>query len=98
MVESAALLWSVLDSAVIAMVVWAGTAVGAVKVVAAPLAVCAGKKLPQFGWLPQVAIQSTPALAGSFVTVADTCAWVPTGSVAGGSCASAMDMRGVWDG
>ena len=71
---------------------------GAVKVVAAPLSVWAGEKVPQFGALPQVAIQSTPALAGSLLTLADTCAWVPTGSVVGGSCVIAMDMSGVCDG
>jgi len=89
------LLWSVVERAVTAMVFCAGTAGGAVKVVAAPLAVCAGEKFPQFAALPHVAIQSTPALAGSFATVAETCAEVVTGIAAGGACVSATDMTGV---
>jgi hypothetical protein len=92
-----ALLWSVVERAVTAMVWWAGTAGGAQKVVAAPLAVCAGVKCPQLPALPQMATQSTPALAGSLFTVAETCAEVLTGSVAGGSCVSATDMSGVCD-
>jgi len=97
-VNAEALLWSVVESAVTAMVLWGGTAAGAQKVVAAPLSVCAGEKYPQFAVLPQVAIQSTPALAGSLFTVADTWAEVLTGSVVGGSCTSAMEMTGVCDG
>lgn len=89
------LLWSVVERAVTATVFLAGTAGGAQKVVAAPLAVCGGVKCPQLPALPQMATQSTPALAGSLLTVAETCAEVLTGSVAGGSCASAMDMSGV---
>lgn len=95
--NAAALLWSVAERAVTAMVLCAGTAGGAQKVVLAPLSVCAGVKCPQSVALPQVAIQSTPALAASLLTVADTCAEVLTGSVAGGSCASAMEITGVWD-
>jgi len=97
--NAAALLWSVVESAVTAMVLWGGTPAGARNVVAAPLAVWAGLKLPHFAvTLPQVATQSTPALAGSLLTVAETCAEVLTGSTAGGSCASAMEMSGVCDG
>ena len=92
-----ALLWSVVERAVTAMVACGGTARGAVNMVAAPLAVCAGEKLPQFAALPQVAIQSTPAFAGSFVTVADTCTELPTVNMVGGSCISATDMTGVCD-
>jgi hypothetical protein len=50
---------------------WAGTALGAVKVVVSPLAVCAGENEPQ-GALAHSASQSTPALAGSPLTVAET--------------------------
>lgn len=92
-----ALLWSVVESAVTAMVLWGGTPGGAQKVLAAPLSVCGGTKCPQFVELPQVAIQSTPALAGSLLTVAETCAEVLTGSVAGGCCTIVTDMTGVWD-
>jgi hypothetical protein len=92
------LLWSVVERAVTATVFCAGTPAGAVKVVTAPLAVCAGEKDPQPDvLLPQRAIQSTPALAGSFATVAATCACVVTGSVAGGSWVIATDMIGVCD-
>jgi len=48
--------------------------------------------------LPQVAIQSTQGLAGSLLTVAETCAEVLTGSLAGGSCINATEMSGVCDG
>ncbi len=49
----------------------------------APLAVCAGLKVPQ---LPVgVQLQSTPALAVSFVTVAPIIAVPLTASVAGGA-------------
>jgi len=97
-VDAAVLLRSVLESAVTAIFDLDGTETGAVKVVAAPLSVCWGEKLPQLVVLAHVAIQSTPALAGSSVTVAETCAWVPTGSVDGGNCTIAMDMSGVCEG
>ena len=90
------LLWSVAERAVTEMVLWGGTAEGAQKVVAAPLSVWGAENLPQSAVaLPQFAIQSTPALAGSLLTVADTCAEVLTGNMAGGSWVSAMDMTGV---
>jgi len=95
--NAAALLWSVVERAVTVMILWGGTAGGAQKVVMAPLSVCGGVKCPQFVKLPQVAIQSTPALAGSFFTAADTCAVVLAGSVGGGSCTSATEMSGVCD-
>lgn len=46
-----------------------GTAAGAVNWVVAPLAVCAGLNPPHWA-LPQVAVQLTPRLLGSPVTVA----------------------------
>ena len=64
------LLASAVDVAVMVTVLPAGTATGAVKVVVEPLAVCVGEKEPQAGALPQVTVQSTPALAGSLLTVA----------------------------
>src|ERR1700730_12240757 len=67
------------------MVVCAGTAVGAVKIVVPPLVVCAGEKEPQRGALPHVTTQSTPALAGSLLTVADTGTALPTIKLAGGA-------------
>ena len=55
--------------------------------VAAPLAVCAGLKLPHAPALPQVAVQSTPSpgLFGSPVTVAANVAGDFTSNVAGGA-------------
>jgi hypothetical protein len=47
-----------------------GTEVGAVKVVAAPLVVCAGENDPQAPALAHVTVQSTPPLAASLLTVA----------------------------
>lgn len=65
------LVGSVVDVAVIVTVPPpAGTVAGAVNVVAAPLAVCASEKVPQAPALPQVTVQSTPAFAGSLLTVA----------------------------
>src|SRR5271169_2252377 len=61
---------SVADVAVILTVLPVGAALGAVKVVAAPLAVCAGTIVPQAPGLPQFTVQSTPAFAGSLLTVA----------------------------
>jgi hypothetical protein len=71
-VAAKALLRSVVESAVIDMVLCAGTANGAVYVVVPPLAVCAGEKEPQLGALAQVATQSTPAFATSLLTIAET--------------------------
>jgi hypothetical protein len=45
--DAANLLWSVEERAVTVTVVWAGTAVGAMKTVGDPLAVWAGEKPPQ---------------------------------------------------
>jgi hypothetical protein len=69
-VTMAVWLVSVVEVATIVTVLPVGTAAGAVKVVALPLAVCAGAKEPQFPGLPQVTVQSTPAFAESLVTVA----------------------------
>src|SRR5215471_3973545 len=62
----------------------------------APLVVCLGLKLPQFGALAQVATQSTPASAMSLATVAETIALLPAIMEAGGDCVRAIEMRGVW--
>jgi hypothetical protein len=61
---------SVTDVALTVTVLPLGTADGAVYVVAAPLAVPVGLKLPHAPELPQVTDQVTPALAESLLTVA----------------------------
>jgi hypothetical protein len=66
-------------------VLCAGTPRGAVKVVAAPLGVWEGEKEPHWGALPHIATQSTPALAVSLLTVAETGAELPTVSEEGGA-------------
>jgi hypothetical protein len=78
-------------------VLCAGTAKGAVKIVLAPLAVCGGENDPQLGALPQLATQSTPALAISLLTVAESCAVPPTVKEAGGACVMAREIVGVVD-
>lgn len=70
---------------------------GAVNVVVAPLAVCAGENEPQAGALPQVAIQSTPAFATSLFTVADTVTLPPMDMVAGGVRMRDTEIIGVAD-
>ncbi len=69
-VSSAVLVGSVVEAAVIVTVLPAGTEAGAVNVVAAPLAVCAGEKVPHAPGPPQLTVQSTPASAVSLATVA----------------------------
>ena len=63
---------------------------GAVYVVLAPLAVCAGLNEPQ---APDgVQLQSTPALELSFATVAPTDAVAPRFNVEGGAVVRAMEV------
>ena len=62
---------------------------------AAPLAVCEGEKEPQFGALPHIATQSTPAFARSLLTVAETGAVAPTVKEAGGAWLTDKEMSGV---
>ena len=50
-----------------------------------PLVVCGGLNVPQLGAFGQTDTQSTPALATSFDTVAETEAVPPTASTAGGA-------------
>jgi hypothetical protein len=85
----------VLERAVSDTVLCAGTAWGAVYVVIPPLAVCAGEKEPQLGGLPQIATQSTPALAMSFVTEAERVVVPLTCKEAGGTCVMTTEIRGV---
>ena len=59
-----------------------------------PLAVWEGEKVPQFGALPHTATQSTPALAVSLLTVAETEAEVPTVREEGGAWTRATEMIG----
>jgi hypothetical protein len=61
---------SVVEVAVMVTVPPVGGVLGAVYPVAAPLAVCAGEKVPQAPALPHVTVQSTPALAESLLTAA----------------------------
>lgn len=63
--------------------------------VEAPLAVWAGEKEPHSGGLVQVAIQSTPALAASLVTVAATKTKLPVTIELGGGCVRETDTSGV---
>jgi hypothetical protein len=87
--------WLVVESAVTTVVACFGILVGAVKVVVPPLAVCAGEKEPQSGALPHVATQSTPAPAGSLLTVAETGTAPPVTIERGGACVMLTDMIGV---
>jgi len=68
-VADADLVVSVTEVAVTVTVFPVGTAVGAVKIVAPPLAVCAPLNEPH-AELPQVTVHRTPAFAGSFATFA----------------------------
>ena len=76
-------------------VLCAGTAKGAVYVVVPPLAVCEGEKEPQLGGLLQIATQSTPALAMSLFTEAETVVVPPTNKEAGGTCVMTTEITGV---
>jgi len=76
---------SAVDAAVIVTVPPAGTTAGAVYDVAAPLAVCAGEKVPQLPGLGHATDQSTPALFVSLITVAISGAWWPCMIVAFGT-------------
>ena len=70
-VSVAVLVGSVVDAAVmVTLPPLAGIPEGAVNVVATPLAVCAGEKVPQFPGVEQVTVQSTPAFAASPLTAA----------------------------
>ena len=59
-----------------------------------------GEKLPHgdplFPALPQVTTQSTPALAGSLATEAETKALPPVTMGLGGPCVITTEMSGVW--
>jgi hypothetical protein len=60
------------DVAVMVTVPPVGTALGAMYAVAEPLAVWAGSNLPHAPAEPQLTVQSTPAIDGSFDTVAES--------------------------
>lgn len=88
----------VVEIAVTTVVACAGIAVGATKVVVAPLAVCAREKLPQVRLDEtgvHVATQSTPALAGSLLTTAETGTMLPASIEMGGACVMSKDIIGV---
>jgi hypothetical protein len=71
------------DVAVTVIVAGVGGAAGALKVVAVPLGVEAGLKLPHWA-LPQVTVQVTPAFALSLLTVAVSAAVLVAATDAGG--------------
>ena len=73
------------EEAVIVTMLPVGAVVGAVYIICPPLAVCAGDrlKLPHAPGLPQVAVQFTPFLFVTGVTVAASGADAPPLSVAG---------------
>jgi hypothetical protein len=79
---------SVTDVAVTVTVFPVGTAVGATKIVAAPLAVCAGLNEPHVE-PPHVTVHFTPPLALSFATFAIMLVVTLTASDVGGCAASA---------
>ena len=85
---TAVVAWLVVEAAVIVTLPPVGAEAGAVKVVAAPLAVCAGLKVPQVPAGAQ--LQSTPALAVSFETVAAIVAVAFAARVVGGAWLKAM--------
>ena len=68
-VAEAVLVGSAVELAVIFSVFGEGTEAGAVKLVVAPLAVCAGLNEPQLD-APQLTVQSRPLFCGSLATVA----------------------------
>lgn len=72
---------AVAEAVALAVMVTLPAAVGAVKVVEAPLAVCAGLKLPQE--FAGAQLQSTPALVLSLATVAVSVAVAPVVKVCG---------------
>ncbi len=82
-VAVAILVGSVTDVAVMVTVPPEGTVAGAVKVVVAPLAVCAELSEPQLDPL-QLTAQSTPAFAASLATAALIVACAPTCKEVGG--------------
>jgi hypothetical protein len=85
------------DKALMVTVPLGGTAKGAVNVVVPPLGVCGGEKDPQLRPPLHTATQSTPALARSLFTVAETVALPPTINEGGGTWVMTREMRGVCD-
>ncbi len=94
-IPTAVVAWLVVEAAVTVTLPPVGGVAGAVNVVDAPLAVCAGLNDPQ---LPAGAqLQSTPALAVSFVTVAEMLAVPLAARVVGGAWVKAIEMPPVED-
>ena len=87
------LVGSVVEAALMVTLPPVGTLLGAVNVVAIPLAVCAGLNEPQLE-IEQVTVQSTPPLEESFVTVTLTCAVALVLKLLGGACVKATLMPG----
>jgi hypothetical protein len=71
-----------------------GVEAGAVNIVAAPLAVCAGFKEPQ-SVDPQVTLHITPEFVASLFTTALICVLAPGARFAGGIGANAIDIESV---
>ncbi|HEX3377467.1 MAG TPA: hypothetical protein VHS29_11440, partial [Candidatus Acidoferrales bacterium] len=86
-VTTAVAVWVLVD---VAVIVALAAALGAVYVVVAPLAVCAGLKVPHAPTGAQV--QSTPAFVESFTTVAEIMAVPFAAKDAGGACVSEIDV------
>ena len=87
MVATAIAAWLLVDVAVIVTV---ADEAGALYVVLAPLAVCAGLKVPQDAAGEQ--LQSTPAFAESLETVAEIVAVPFAASELGGACVMEVEM------
>lgn len=93
------LLWSVAESAVIAIVPFVGTESGAVKIAVNTVGFTPGEntgaKEPQLGALAHTAVHCTPAFAMSLLTVAVTMAVAPTSKDCGGPCVIDTEITGV---
>ena len=87
MFATAVAAWLLVD---VAVIVTFTAAAGAVYVVLAPLAVCAGLKVPQDAAGEQ--LQSTPAFAESLETVAEIVAVPFAASELGGACVMEVEM------
>ena len=91
--EEADFVLSVTEVAVMVTVFPVGTDAGAVKTVAAPLAVCAGLNDPH-AVLPHVTVHRTPAFALSFVTFAVMLVVPLAARVEGGCAANVTEIAG----
>jgi hypothetical protein len=95
MVAEADFVVSVTDVAVTVTVLGLGIVVGAVYVVAVPLAVDVGLKEPHDPPPPQLTVQVTPPFLVSLVTTAVRLVVAPTASDVGGVGVSATEIAGA---